>query len=392
MLIKQRKKLKMKKIVSDDEYKNRHFSNVKVVGNEIVVQSNSLIDSFKRTKLRELKILCFLLSKIDPLKPDDMSFRITVKDLAQAIGSDLSIENVYRDTKNIIQNLSEKIITIHSQENGKRSITYIPFLSYAKYWIDEGYADVVISPHLAPYVLNLNREFTQYKLINVMHMSSTYALRLYEMLKKQEMIGSRTFYLDDLRKKLGVSDKFLAYKDFRVRVLDIARREINLKTDLQISYVPKKVRQKVVAIVFDIKKKELIEGQKIEDISKGSNSDNLFNISAMNIQKLLDFGFSLSDISKMLSNITDNETTDAIAAVEEQISKGKTRNKKALIRTALKMKWKKNIEPESISEKKSGVREENEISTTDSNEYYEEYKNIVRGLAEKFTSVFKKNK
>lgn len=390
MLIKQRKKLKMKKIVSDDEYKNRHFSNVKVVGNEIVVQSNSLIDSFKRTKLRELKILCFLLSKIDPLKPDDMSFRITVKDLAQAIGSDLSIENVYRDTKNIIQNLSEKIITIHSQENGKRSITYIPFLSYAKYWIDEGYADVVISPHLAPYVLNLNREFTQYKLINVMHMSSTYALRLYEMLKKQEMIGSRTFYLDDLRKKLGVSDKFLAYKDFRVRVLDIARREINLKTDLQISYVPKKVRQKVVAIVFDIKKKELIEGQKIEDISKGSDSDNLFNISAMNIQKLLDFGFSLSDISKMLSNITDNETTEAIAAVEEQISKGKIRNKKALIRTALKMKWKKNIEPESISEKKSRVREENEMSTTDSNEYYEEYKNIVRGLAEKFTSVFKK--
>lgn len=379
----------MKKIVSDDEYKNRHFSNVKVIGNEIVVQSNSLIDSFKRTKLRELKILCFLLSKIDPLKPDDMSFRITVKDLAHAIGSDLSIENVYRDTKNMIQNLSEKIITIYSQENGKRSITYIPFLSYAKYWVDEGFADVVISPHLAPYILNLNREFTQYKLINVMHMSSTYALRLYEMLKKQEMIGSRTFYLDDLRKKLGVSDKFLAYKDFRVRVLDIAQREINQKTDLQISYVPKKVRQKVVAIVFDIKKKELIEGQ---DMPKESDSGNLFNISAMNIQKLLDFGFSLSDISKMLSNITDNETTEAIAAVEEQISKGKARNKKALIRTALKMKWKKNIEPESISEKKSGVREENEISTTDSNEYYEEYKNIVRGLAEKFTSVFKKNR
>ena len=321
--------------------KDKYFKQVSVKGNEVVVQSNVLIDSFKRSGLRELKLFTFLISKVNPLEPDNMRFRVDVRDITKAIGVE-STATVYRDVRNIVQNLMEKIVSIYEIEDGKRIVTDVPLLSYAQYHIDEGYADIEISPYLSRYVVNLHHEFTQYRLSNVMYLSSIYAMRIYEMLKKQEKIGTRSFLLDDLRKKLGVSNKFKAYKDFRMYVIDIAQREINNKTDLQISYTPKKSGKKVVAIEFDIRNKN--EQTKAEIAYK--NPD----ICSMNVQKLLDFGFTVKDVVVMLEPLTNDEATDAITAVEEQLRKGKTKNAKALIRTALKEKWKRNVKSEKNSQ------------------------------------------
>lgn len=337
----------MKEKYREKEYKNKQFNDIKLTGREVVVQSNILIDSFKKTRLMELKFFCFLISKVNPQNPDNMCFRVTVKDLAKALGAERSIENIYRVAGTIVKNLMEKVITIYANENGKRTITNIPLLSYAKYWIDEGYADVEISPYLAPYVVNLHKEFTQYRLVDVMSLDSTYAMRIYEMLKKQETIGCRTFYLDDLREKLGTSNKYKAYKDFRINVLDLAQREINQKTDLLISYTPKKSKNKIVAIEFDIKKKEL--NKKVEILS--NDIDSIPDISTSTVQKIFSFGFSLKDTMNMVKYISDYEAKEAIIAAEEQINKGNIRNKKALIRTALKEKWKKNA----IAEEKAEI-------------------------------------
>lgn len=324
-----------------DTCSEKTFMDIKITGKEVVVQSNSLVDAFKRTKLRELKLFLFLISKVNPQKPNDMRFRVTIKELAKAIGVE-SPDSVYKDIRSIIQNLMEKIITIHKQENGKRTVTDIPLLSYAKYWIDEGYADVEISAYLAPYIIDLHRDFTQYKLSNVMFLSSHYAIRIYEMLKKQEYLGTRIFYIDDLRKMLNIETKLEKFKDFRVKVLDIAQREINNKTDLQVSYAQKKAGRKVVAVEFNIQKKTLAQ-------EVATDCTNL-NISPLNIQQLLDFGFSTHDSINMLRNMTNDEAAEALSAANEQILKKTTRNKKALIRTALKEKWRSNIKSEKESE------------------------------------------
>lgn len=367
-----------KKELDLSNYEDKQFTNVKVTGKEVVVQSNALIDSFKRIKLRELKLFSFLISKVNPQKPNDMRFRITIKELAKAIGVE-STESIYRDVRFIVKNLMGKVITIYGQENGQRTVTDIPLLSYSKYWVEEGYADVEISPYLAPYIINLHREFTQYKLSNIICLSSSYAIRIYEMLKKQETIGSRTFYIDELKKILGLSKKFEKFKDFRVRVLDIAQREINQKTDLEVSYTPKKAGKKVVAIEFDIKKKEQTESTKVAYINP--------NISSENVQKLMDFGFTIKDIMNMLDYLTNAEAAEAIAAAEEQIEKGKTRNKKALIRTALREKWIRSVKPE---EEKTACRK-----VVNSHENYDimneqsMHMKFVKELTDKFTSFFK---
>lgn len=375
---------------NEEEYKNKDFKSVVMTGKELVVQNNQLIDSFKKAKLQELKLFSFIISKVNPQKPDDMCFKLTVPEIAKVVGIE-NTQDIYRDISDMLLNLLEKIITIYSRENGGRAITYIPLFSYAKYMVDEGYVNVAISPLLAPYIVNLKRDFTQYKLSNIVYLSSSYAIRLYEMLKKQEAIGARTFYIDELRKRLGVTDKFKAYKDFRLYVIDIAVREINAKTDLNIKYTPHKAGRKFDCIEFDIHKKE-----PPREIFEGKSLYINQNISEANVQKLLDLGFKIRDIMNMLDYLTNAEAAEAIQA-EERIAKGKVRSKKALIRTALKEKWRRNAESEKEKPAHRKVLNQPKDDKAKNAEVSEEkgqnaHMKLISELADKFTSFFRNEK
>lgn len=67
----------------------------------------------------------------------------------------------------------------------------------------EGAIDIRFDPFLRPYLLELKKEFTSYKLENVIKLKSSYAIRIYELLMQYEKIRERTILLSDLRKMLG---------------------------------------------------------------------------------------------------------------------------------------------------------------------------------------------
>jgi plasmid replication initiation protein len=230
-----------------------------------VVPGNKLIDYPKSLNLQEQRLFLFLLSKLDPDDPENITFRISTLEFAKAIGID-STTNIYRDIRKAIKNLTEKIITIHATEDDCKTITDISLLNHAKYWHGKGYADIKISKEVSPFLFLLHKEFTKYKLSQMMRLSSLYAIRVYEMLKKQEVFGKRTFLLDDLRNKLSIPDnKLKAFNDFRIHVLEIAKREINLKTDLEIDFEFMKSGRKITEVQFDIKSKvEKAKGKKTE--------------------------------------------------------------------------------------------------------------------------------
>lgn len=70
----------------------------------------------------------------------------------------------------------------------------------------------------------IKKEFTSYKLENVVKLKSSYAIRIYELLKQYEKLQERTFLLDDLRKMLGAEDIYPAYGNFKQRVLMPAQK------------------------------------------------------------------------------------------------------------------------------------------------------------------------
>ena len=331
----------------------KEFKPIKYEGTEVVVQNNFLIDAPRNLNLQEQKLFLFLISKINPQDQNkSMLFRIHAREFAAALGT-TNINNLYRDIRNVVKTLQKRVITLYKTENNVETVTDLTLIPYAKYWTSLGYADIEINYQLLPFLSELHQQFTRYKLSNITKLSSIYAIRLYEMIKKQEILGQRTFFIDDLRRKLQLLNGSLKqFKDFRVRVLEISKREINAKTDLIIDYSFKKSGRKIEAITFSIYSKN-------EETSKNKN----FYLSKLaeekSLQKILDFGYSKSQAKSILNNSDISTVDSAIAVVTDQMASGNVKNPGAMLNSAIKNKWKpskqkttpkitkKNAEPKS---------------------------------------------
>lgn len=232
---------------------------------ELVIQDNELIESPRNLTLQEQKLFLFIISKISNLEIDERTIcRIKVDEFAKAIEVNHS-SDPYRDIRKIVKNLQQRVVTLYSIKNGHETITDMTIVTYAKYAINEGYAEIQINPKLFPYLIGLQNRFTQYELSNISSLSSSYAIRIYEMLKQYEMIGKRAFSIDDIRKKLKIDDDmYKKFSDFRIRVIEIATREINQKTDIKVSYKFKKTGRQITDIYFTIRSKNSIKEHKDE--------------------------------------------------------------------------------------------------------------------------------
>lgn len=83
---------------------------------------------------------------------------------------------------------------------------------------------------------------------------SSYGLVLYENCARYQNIQETPWFdMEIFRKLMGVSeDKYLAFKDFRKRVIDPAVKEVNKHSSMDISYLLKKIGRTPVAIKFHI--------------------------------------------------------------------------------------------------------------------------------------------
>jgi len=302
-------------------------------GSDIVVQHNKLIDAPRYFSLQEQKFFLLLLSKIDPNNNDqNLSFRVDAKNFATLLGLEYT-NNVYRDLKSITKRFLSRVLEI--QEDDTILQTHVVRSIY--YRTSKGYLDVKISDEIIPYLIGLKSNFTQYKISQAIKLSSRHAIRIYELLKKQETIGERTLFLDDLKKKLGISsNQYKRYSDLQKDVLEISKREINSKTDLVIDYQTLKDNKKIIGIKFIITSKKYME----DFINQSEKEDvTTHKLHIQQIQSIIDYGFSEKTALSMTKNLTAKEIQDALNAVMKQIKKGNVKNIKAMLRTSFKERW-----------------------------------------------------
>jgi hypothetical protein len=94
--------------------------------------------------------------------------------------------------------------------------------------------------------LKVMRNWPPVALQYAIQLRSVYAIRIYELLKQYQRLKQRTLAVAELRRMLAIDEhKYTLIKDFRRRVIDIAQREINAKTDLCFEYDPIKTGRKI---------------------------------------------------------------------------------------------------------------------------------------------------
>jgi len=83
-----------------------------------------------------------------------------------------------------------------------------------------------------------------------------YAIRIYEMCKQFDGTGWLTLEVVELRKRLLLGDKYSRIFDLKKWVLDVAKKQINKNTDINISYELRKEGKRYKFIDFTIKQIE----------------------------------------------------------------------------------------------------------------------------------------
>ncbi|CKF63558.1 Replication initiator protein [Streptococcus pneumoniae] len=155
----------------------------------------------------------------------------------------------YTELSKITKELLSKVIEIRAGEE----LIQVSWLSSAIYNRNKGTIDMRFDPLLKPFLLELSSKFTSYRLANVVKLKSTYAIRIYELLKQYEDLKERTISLENLRYYLDAMDVYPNYANFKQRVLKPSQKELNQKTDISFEFEEIKLGRKVQKIRFIIR-------------------------------------------------------------------------------------------------------------------------------------------
>lgn len=324
----------MAKIIQIKKTRKKILKHNNPAGHRLVYQHNNLVEARYDLTLQEKRIIIFALSKI---KPEDIAFNYVtfdVKELCELCG--VEGENYYSDLRRTTKRLRERTMEVMDIDN--QILTQVGWVDRIVYNLKKGTISIRFHEFLSSFLLQLKSSFTAIPLSQTLGLSSVYAVRMFEILKQYERVGSRELTLDEMRSMLGIQkEKFKNYGDFKKRVIEISVREINKKTDIFIDYEEIKDSRKVSSLYFSIQKNKNFGAPKDEQQIKLLEIKNETK-EGLN-KSLSDIGFSRPTIIKFFREYDELKIAKALAVLKYQASKGHVLNTKGFFRTALKEDW-----------------------------------------------------
>jgi plasmid replication initiation protein len=172
-------------------------------------------------------------------------------------------KTAYRELQSAALTLKRREVRITQEPNGirKRKSTLIAgWVQSIKYTEGEGTLGLRFNHDILPYLTELSKCFTSYKLKNVVSMSSSYGVRFYELLVQWKDLNEREVSLEWLRHALALENKYNAMKDFKKYVLEPAVNDKNKNSNLWVKWIQKKTGRKITHLVFRFGLKKEKEG------------------------------------------------------------------------------------------------------------------------------------
>lgn len=233
----------------------------------LVVKSNELVQRNRfALSLAEQKAVAYICSMIKPAdavgraKGADyqLEYEFNIRDFCKVCGITYDSGRNYAEIKATLKSLRDRSMWLTLEDGSE---TLVGWLSKVRTNRKSGIAHIELDRDLAPYLFDLGQRFTQYQLYNVLAMKSAFSVRIYELMKSYAFQNSKVYDIDELKHLLMVDDvkSYERYPDFRRYVLEVAQREINELSDINISFEPITKGRKVVKVKFRIEQKDVME-------------------------------------------------------------------------------------------------------------------------------------
>lgn len=263
--------------------------------NYLVVKDNQLIKkSFYEYNVMEQRLIACAISTLDSTKGIDVNDDKLVRG---EFGLDVFCELCGLERRSVISYLMKCLENLKSKcgwcKNPDGSIELMSWISDAKIEPENNKVIVWFSLSVKPYLLNLEADFTEYKLPMVLRFKCKYSNMIFDLIyaeyRKNSFVvgdtrkmssGNLQMSVDDMRVRLRTKKKNgatthndMTFKDIRVFVLEPVIKDINEFTDIMVDVEYLKRGRKVETIVFQYRPKTkdelenvpLFRGKKFED-------------------------------------------------------------------------------------------------------------------------------
>jgi plasmid replication initiation protein len=231
----------------------------------LVVKTNRLNQAFQVLTLAELHIV--QLAIVDARETGtglstNKPLRIEAMRYAEAFNT--TRQNAYQRMKSAEDTLFNRRFSYFDDE-GK--LVKSRWIQQVRYLDDEGAIELVFTMAVVDGISRIDgvqEFFTQYLIGQTANLTSVYSARLYELLIQWKSIGKTPiFELNNFRDQLGIGiNEYQRMDHFKIRVLDMALKEINEHTDITASYEQHKKGRTITGFSFKFKQKKKTEPEK----------------------------------------------------------------------------------------------------------------------------------
>jgi plasmid replication initiation protein len=225
--------------------------------NLMVVKDNTLIRSSYFLSLTEQRIILLSVALSRQSKiPITESAYVTITANQYLDAFQTNEKSIYTQLKSACDQLFERQFSFKRiNENGAVGAVRSRWAQEVEYIDSSGSIKILFTKELIFFINELEKNFSQYKLADIAHFSSVYAIRLYELIISWKSVGETpVFELHDLRQKLGIlEEEYPRMFDFKKYVLDIGINQINEHSNIYVQGIQHKKGRVISGFSFAFK-------------------------------------------------------------------------------------------------------------------------------------------
>lgn len=201
---------------------------------EVVAKANDFVRSRHDLSVLEHKVIVALVADLD--RVDNFPVQtVRIRELSRR--ANLNADDLYDRVQDVCDNLRDQSIDMHDfTEDGNPRYTTVNCFSMCQHVKGSGAIRARFTKDMRPFLANLKNRFTLYLLTVFLRMSSKHSARIYELLKMRQGIRALNVSVQEFRSSLALTDKYDHFSHLKRSVIEVARKELAQKADIQFTY------------------------------------------------------------------------------------------------------------------------------------------------------------
>jgi plasmid replication initiation protein len=225
-----------------------------------VRQHNAITNARYEYSEMQLDIFLYLLSSLRKDQPDGV-YEISVGEMSKLTGKKYNYQQLRLATEGMGSRMFE--IPNETDKKGRQVWRQMWMFDRVDYVHGTGIIEIEFTRTIQPYLFDLKANFTSFQLYSALRLGSKHAKRIYTLCSQWKDKGQTPEYvIEEFKRTIGlINDKgdmeYAEITMFKKFVLDIAVKQINEHTDLEIGYTLKKRGRSFQNITFTVKSQPL---------------------------------------------------------------------------------------------------------------------------------------